>query len=192
MRFVLASASPTRLRVLREAGFDPEVVVSGVDEDIEIGDDIPGAALTLAQRKATAIAGLHPDAVVLGCDSIAALGGQALNKPASADEALEWGRAMRGQHVAVSTGHCIVHREATASIVDTAVVVFGHPTDHELARYVESGEGQEAAGGFRLEGRAAAFIERVDGHPGTIHGVSPFVVRQLLIELGVEVSDLWR
>jgi septum formation protein len=192
MRFVLASASPTRLRVLREAGFDPEVVVSGVDEDIEIGDDIPGAALTLAQRKATAIAGLHPDAVVLGCDSIAALGGQALNKPASADEALEWGRAMRGQHVAVSTGHCIVHGEATASIVDTAVVVFGHPTDHELARYVESGEGQEAAGGFRLEGRAAAFIERVDGHPGTIHGVSPFVVRQLLIELGVEVSDLWR
>jgi septum formation protein len=191
MRFVLASASPTRLRVLQQAGFDPEVVVSGVDEDIEIGDDIPGAALLLAQRKATAVARLHPDAIVLGCDSIASLLGRPLNKPASRDEARRWGQAMRGQPVAVSTGHCVIHGDVVASLVDTASVVFGDPTDAELDRYVESGEAENAAGGFRLEGRAAAFITRVDGHPGTVHGVSPYVVRRLLQEIGIEVTDLW-
>jgi len=191
MRFVLASASPTRLRVLQQAGFDPEVVVSGVDEDIEIGDDIPGAALLLAQRKAMAVAKLHPDAVVLGCDSIASLLGRALNKPASRDEARRWGQAMRGRAVAVSTGHCVTYGDATASLVDTANVVFGDPTDDELDRYVESGEAEDAAGGFRLEGRAAAFITSVDGHPGTVHGVSPYVVRRLLHEIGIEVTDLW-
>ena len=191
MRFVLASASPTRLRVLQQAGFDPEVVVSGVDEDIEIGEDIPGAALELARRKATAVAAQHPDAVVLGCDSIAWFDGRVLNKPSSRDEARSWGRAMRGERVAVSTGHCIVHGDAMASHVDTAWVHFGEPSDDELDRYVESGESDDAAGGFRLEGRAAAFITSVNGHPGTIHGVSPFVVRGLLHELGIEVTDLW-
>jgi septum formation protein len=191
MRFVLASASPTRLRVLQDAGFAPEVVVSGVDEDIDIGDDIPGAALLLAQRKAMTVAKRHPDAVVLGCDSMAWFGGRVLNKPASRDEALSWGRAMRGERVAVSTGHCIVVGDAIASHVDTAWVRFGEPTDEELDRYVESGESDDAAGGFRLEGRAAAFITGVDGHPGTVHGVSPYVVRHLLHEVGIEVTDLW-
>jgi len=191
MRFVLASASPTRLQVLRSAGFDPEVVVSGVDEDIEIGDDIPGAALLLAQRKAQAVAKLHPDAVVLGCDSIASLLGRPLNKPSSREEAHRWGRAMRGRPVAVSTGHCVLYGDTAASLVDTADVWFGEPSDEELDRYVESGESDDAAGGFRLEGRAAAFITRVDGHPGTVHGVSPFVVRRLLREIGIEVTDLW-
>jgi septum formation protein len=191
MRFVLASASPTRLRVLRQAGFDPEVVVSGVDEDIEIGDDIPAAALLLAERKASAVAKANPDAVVLGCDSMAWFGGRVLNKPASRDEARAWGRSMRGERVAVSTGHCVVVGDAVASHVDTAWVHFGEPSDDELDRYVESGESDDAAGGFRLEGRAAAFITGVDGHPGTIHGVSPFVVRRLLQEIGVEVTDLW-
>jgi len=191
VRFLLASASPTRLRVLRDAGFDPEVVVSGVDEDIDIGDDVPGAALELARRKATAVARNHADAIVLGCDSIASLAGRPLNKPASRDEAREWGRAMRNERVAVSTGHCIIRGDAVASHVDTAWVHFGEPTDAELDRYVESGESDDAAGGFRLEGRAAAFITAVDGHPGTIHVVSPFVVRRLLAEIDVEVTDLW-
>ena len=191
MRFVLASASPTRLRVLQDAGFDPEVVVSGVDEDIAIGEDIPAAALELARQKAMAVASSNPDALVLGCDSMAWFGGRVLNKPSSRDEARSWGRAMRGERVAVSTGHCIVRGEAVASHVDTAWVQFGDPTDEELDRYVESGESDDAAGGFRLEGRAAAFITSVDGHPGTIHGVSPFVVRRLLHELGIEVTDLW-
>lgn len=192
MRFLLASASPTRLRLLQEAGLDPEVVVSGVDEDIAIGDDIARAALLLAERKAAAVARDHPDAIVLGCDSIAVLDGRPLNKPRSREEAREWGRAMRGQRVAVSTGHCIVRGDASASSVDTATVFFGEPTDDELDRYVQAGEWRDAAGGFRLEGRAAAFIRRVDGHPGTIHGVSLFVVRTLLADLGVEITDLWR
>ena len=191
MRFLLASASPTRLQVLRQAGLDPEVVVSGVDEDIEIGDDIPAAALELACRKASAVARDNRDALVLGCDSIASLHGRPLNKPASRDEALAWGQAMRGARVGVSTGHCIVRGTDVASHVDTAWVQFGTPTDAELVRYVESGESDDAAGGFRLEGRAAAFIVGVDGHPGTIHGVSPFVVRALLAELDVEITDLW-
>jgi septum formation protein len=191
MRFVLASASPTRLRVLRQAGFDPEVVVSGVDEAVadDLGPD--EVAATLAQRKARAVAHAHPGCLVLACDSVVCIGGRIVSKPASPAEARGWWMSLRGARASVTTGHCVAHgdREATAS--DTATVWFGEPTDVEIDRYIATEEALAVAGAFQLDGRAAAFITRVEGDPGTVHGVSVAVVRRLLGELDIEVTDLW-
>lgn len=193
MRLVLASASPTRLRVLRSAGLDAEVLVSGVDESVPDGLDGPRIVALLADRKAAAVAPQVPDGLVLGCDSVVDLDGRVLGKPASPVEATEWWRSMRGRAVTVWTGHCLIDGRtgASASWTAEAAVRFGQPSDDEISAYVATDEPHGAAGAFRLDGLSAAFIDSVAGDPGTVHGVSVPALRLLLAELGVEITDLW-
>ena len=189
-RLVLASRSETRLRVLRQAGFDPVVVPSDVDETV--GDVAPSDAVReLALRKAAAVAPKHPDDVVLACDSLVELDGRVLGKPTSAEEAVAWWRSMRTRCVTVWTGHVLALGPRRELRSPSASVRFGNVTDHEIERYVATGEPMGAAGAFRLDGRAAAFIEAIDGDPGTIHGVSIPSVRDMLADLDVELTELW-
>lgn len=185
-RFVLASASPARLRLLRDAGFDPEVVVSGVVEDV---DDV----LELARRKARTVAATVDDALVLGCDSMLMLDGMALGKPASAEEAVGRWQAMRGQSGALMTGHVLIDTAARneAFAVVSTVVRFGTPTDEEIKSYVATGEPLHVAGAFTLDGRSAPFVDSIDGDPSNVIGVSLPAVRRLLATLGHSVVDLW-
>jgi septum formation protein len=162
-------------------------MVSGVDEDVV--SDAATTATLLAERKARAVMG--PDRVVLGCDSVVALDGRVLGKPSSSEEASAWWRAFRSSTVRVWTGHCVIAGERCASRTVAADVHFGSPTDEEIDRYVATGEPLDAAGAFRLSGRAAAWIDGVDGDPGTVHGVSVAVLRSLLDELDIAVTDLW-
>jgi septum formation protein len=195
-RLVLASASPARLRVLRGAGLDPEVIVSGVPEDgVDLGD-LPVAVRALAERKAQAVAAQPAvaGALVLGCDSMFALDGEVRGKPADDAEARAWGRAMRGRTGTLYTGHCVIDTETgeRASDVAATEVRFGAPSDAEIDAYVASGEPLAVAGGFTLDGLSAPFIDGVDGDPGNVIGVSLPLVRALLARLGVEVTSLWR
>jgi len=195
-RFVLASASPARLRILRAAGLDPEVVVSGVGEDDVDATDIRSAVRLLAERKADAVAA-GPEvagALVLGCDSMFELDGEVRGKPADAAEAALWGRAMRGRVGTLFTGHCLIDTAtgARAADVATTTVRFGCPTDAEIAAYVASGEPLGVAGGFTLDGFSAPFIDGVDGDPGNVIGVSLPLLRRMLARLDVEVTSLWR
>lgn len=191
---VLASASPARLRLLRDAGFDPRVVVSGVDEDDVRHDDPAGTVRVLAERKAQAVArSLTGDELVVGCDSMLALGGELLGKPSSPDEAVLRWRAMRGRTGTLLTGHCVVDVASGACVSDVAatVVRFGHPTDDEIAAYVATGEPLRVAGAFTLDGRSAPFVDGIDGDPGNVIGLSLPLLRGLLRRLDVEVTSLW-
>jgi septum formation protein len=204
-RLVLASGSPARLSVLRNAGFAPEVIVSHVDEDGV--DDLPvtEAARILADRKAGAVAdrlaeaaarvGVEtgPSPVVLGCDSLLAVDGAVRGKPASIDEARAWWRAQRGHKGTLITGQCVVDVAAgrRASAVAETEVRFGHPSDDEIEAYLVTGEPLRVAGGFTIDGYAAPFIDGVDGDPGTVLGLSLPLLRLLLDDLGIAITDLW-
>ncbi|RKT17539.1 septum formation protein [Streptomyces sp. 1114.5] len=191
---VLASASPARLGLLRQAGLDPRVVVSGVDEDAITAATPAELALVLAEAKAKAVAAALTDGeLVIGCDSVLELDGQALGKPADAAEALARWQSMRGRAGVLRTGHCVIDtvtgRQASATASTT--VRFGTPDDEEIAAYVASGEPLHVAGAFTLDGRSAPFVDGIDGDPGNVIGLSLPLLRRLLADLGLRITDLW-
>ena len=189
---VLASASPTRLRQLQLAGFEPTVQPSDVDESVPDGTDAASAVTLLAERKARAVASSFSGSLVLGCDSLVALDDVVLAKPVSPTEALEWWRSMRGRSVVVWTGQCLAHHGTTTARTTSARVRFSSPSDDELDAYVRTPEPMAAAGAFRLDGYASVFVESVEGDPGTVHGLSLPAFRSMLADVGVEVHELWR
>jgi len=196
---VLASASPARLGLLKQAGFDPRVVVSGVDEDAITADSPEELARALAEAKAAAVAGGGMldggpgGEIVVGCDSVLDLDGQALGKPADAAEATARWHAMRGRAGVLRTGHCVIDRATgrQASATASTTVRFGRPDDAEVAAYVASGEPLHVAGAFTLDGRSAPFVEGIDGDPGNVIGLSLPLLRALLGDLGIRITDLW-
>jgi septum formation protein len=203
LRLVLASASPARLTTLREAGLDPEVIVSGVDES-QVTAATP-AALTgrLAELKAEAVfAALEPEsaALVIGCDSMLELDGRAYGKPTSAAEATERWRSMRGRSGVLHTGHQVIlgrggagqngdvhRRDAVAS----TTVHFADLSDAEIEAYVGTGEPLQVAGAFTVDGLGGPFVTRIEGDYHNVVGLSLPLLRTLLAELGIDWPALW-
>ncbi len=195
MRFVLASASPARLRSLRDAGCEPEVVVSGVDESAVEASTAVDLCGVLARMKATAVAArVEAPALVLGCDSVLEFEGQIFGKPSDAEEAITRWKRMRGRAGLLHTGHCLIdvgsgrRQEAVAS----TEVRFANITDEEIAAYVGTGEPLHVAGAFTIDGIGSWFLDGITGDVGTVIGVSLPLLRRMLNALNIPVSRLWR
>ncbi|MFC7362135.1 Maf family protein [Nocardioides astragali] len=195
-RLVLASASPARRTTLRAAGLDPTVIVSGVDES-QLADLPPAElALQLAELKCAAVAGgdvVPAEALVLGCDSVLELDGDALGKPRDAEEArLRW-QAMRGRSGVLHTGHCLrdVASDRVAAATASTTVHFADVSDAEIDAYVATGEPLHVAGAFTIDGLGGAFVTGIEGDHHNVVGVSLPLLRELVLELGHEWPDLW-
>lgn len=193
MRVVLASASPARLAVLRAAGLNPQVIVSGVDEDGYQAATTAELAGLLAGAKAAAVAATLGDGLVIGCDSMLDLDGRAHGKPASPEEAAALWRAMSGRSGTLFTGHCVIDAATgrRAAAVAATTVRFGTPAEEEIAAYVATGEPLAMAGAFTTEGLGGWFVESIDGDPGNVIGISLPLLRRLLRDLGVTIPALW-
>lgn len=210
MRVCLASTSPARLMLLRQAGIEPDAMAPDVDEEAVIaaveaaeGRRLPAAehVLLLARRKAADVAARLDadgyDGVVIGGDSMFSLGEEILGKPYTAEAAISRWHGMRGRTGVLHSGHSVVRvqpgaepREAFAT-AEASVSFAADVSDAEIDAYVATGEPLLVAGAFTVDARGGAFIERVDGDPSTVVGMSLSTVRRLVRDLGVEWTDLW-
>lgn len=214
LRLLLASASPARLSTLRQAGIDPVVQVSDVDEDAVLaaareqarsaGRDLtPAQAVgALARAKAEAVVADAIPAVdspavglVIGCDSMLEFAGEIIGKPHTADVARERWRAMRGRSAVLHTGHWLIdlrdESQQAVGGVSAATVWFADVSDAEIDAYVATGEPLQVAGGFTVDGLAGPFIERTEGDVHGIIGLSLPLLRHLLANFDVTIPDLW-
>ncbi|MFJ2544421.1 Maf family protein [Microbacterium sp. NPDC087589] len=211
MRVCLASTSPARLMLLRQAGIEPLTQSPGVDEDavaaaaaIDRGAELAPAdlVLLLARAKAADVArrlaeGGSFDGIVIGGDSMFELGGRVYGKPYTAEEATRRWKEMRGATGILHSGHSVFRVSPGAAPVEAtataeASVTFAEDiTDAEIVAYVASGEPLLVAGAFTVDSLGGAFITRVDGDPSTVVGMSLSTVRRLAADLGVTWTDLW-
>lgn len=212
MRVCLASTSPARLMLLRQAGIEPEVRAPRVDEEAVIAavEAHEGRTLSpeehvllLARRKAADVAATIAaddpgfDGIVIGGDSMFELDGAILGKPYEPEVATARWRAMRGRTGILHSGHSVVRLSPgaparTADAVAEASVGFAADvTDAEIAAYVATGEPLLVAGAFTVDSLGAAFIERVEGDPSTVVGMSLSTLRRLCGQLSVAWPALW-
>ena len=194
-KIVLASASPSRLRLLTSAGIKPTVVVSGVDEeDVAYSQLTPRELVTaLAIVKAHTVRSLieYP-ALIIGCDSTFEFEGESLGKPGSAVNAIARAKRLRGNSGLLHTGHCIIDTEKEIEISDVATtrVHFANMTDEEIEGYVATGEPLHVAGGFTLDGISAPFIAKIEGETSNVIGLSLPLLRNAVNQLGYKWFEL--
>lgn len=204
MSLILASTSPARLEVLRAAGIEPIVRPSDVDEDAVLaaaGSLTPAeTVLTLARAKALAVADGEDtlDGFVLGGDSMFEVNGVLQGKPHTPERARERWEQQRGKSGTLWSGHWLVDRRkghdgaVGVGAVKSATVTFADDLDDaEIDAYVASGEPLFVAGAFTIDSLGGAFIDRIDGDPSTVIGISLPVVRRLVRELGGSWPALW-
>ncbi|AOS65526.1 Maf family protein [Actinoalloteichus hymeniacidonis] len=209
MRFILASASPARLNVLKTAGIEPVVRVSGVDEEaiiqnlrkVDPARLVVALAAAKAEAVALAVAQEFPDAVIVGCDSMLALDGpdgiEAVGKPGTVEMARKRWQQMAGRSGELFTGHSIIRLEAgktvkTAEGIAGTTVRFGSPSEADLEAYLATGEPLAVAGAFTLDGMGGWFVEGIEGDPSNVIGISLPLTRKLLDAVDVNVVSLWR
>lgn len=195
MRLILASASPSRLRLLRAAGVEPEVVVSDVDEEALTAAMTEASpeelARVLARAKAEDVAARHPGRLVLGADSVLDMDGRSLGKPLTPDVARLRAHELRGRSADLITGHCLIHPGGQEVAAARTTVHFAFFDDAEIEAYVATGEPLQVAGGFTLDGYGSAFVRRIDGDPANVIGLGVPLLREMVRRAGFAWTDLW-
>lgn len=197
-RIVLASASPARADVLRNAGVEPIIQVSDVDEEALLAtiasDPFPDQVLQLAQAKCEAVApSVDGDVLILGCDSMFELDGGLFGKPQSAEQARRRLQQMSERTGTLHTGHWLIDpaRKAAIGAVASTDVTISTLSADDIEAYLATGEPLHVAGSFTIDGLGGAFVDSVHGDPWNVVGLSLPLLRAMVSELGFTWSDFW-
>ena len=192
-QFVLASASPARLKLLRMVGLEPIVHVSKFDEDQIQIEEAEELVKTLARCKAETVAPLFDGALVLGCDSVLTVNGRIYGKPDSPQVAIARWRGMRGKVGEIYTGHALVDLKQQRQIILCGItkVHFANLSDRTIEAYIATEEPLKCAGSFALEGKGGMFIEKIEGCHSNVIGLSLPLLRQMLESLGYNITNFW-
>jgi septum formation protein len=198
-RFVLASASPARLKLLRMVGIKPIVCQSDFDEDQIQIEEAAELVTTLARCKAETVAPKFTQAtqakgtLVLGCDSVLTVNDRIYGKPESPQIAIARWRGMRGKMGKIYTGHALIDLEQQRQIVRCGVtqVYFANLSDRTIEAYIATGEPLNCAGSFALEGKGGMFVEKIEGCHSNVIGLSLPLLYQMMESLGYNVTNFW-
>ncbi|CAB4943030.1 MAG: hypothetical protein RIS01_134 [Actinomycetota bacterium] len=195
VQIILASSSPSRLRLLESVGVKPEVIVSGIDEESPEFNSLSPSDLVikLASLKANAVKSRAPiNSLIIGCDSTFDFNGKSLGKPLNRENAIERSKLLSGKFGYLHTGHCIIDVKNGKEInkLSSAKVQFAEMTNEEIVDYVDSGEPLNVAGGFTLDGLSAPFITSIEGDPSGIIGLSLPLLRNMVMSLGYSWLDI--
>jgi len=182
---VLASASPRRAEILRSVNWPFEAVAANIDESARGGEDVSEYVERLACEKAEAVAEGRASGLVLGADTVVAVGGQVLGKPADAEDARRMLRLLGGRWHEVLTGVALVRAETKEVVVshERTRVRFAAMTDAEIDWYISTNEPTDKAGAYAVQGRAALFIEEIEGDYRNIMGLPVRLVYKLMGEI---------
>ena len=204
MQLYLASTSPARRQTLTQVGLNPLILDHNVDEEALVeeatadGPVPPGEIVQLLAR-AKAEDALHADVtgLVIGGDSVFAVDGEVFGKPHTVENAKARWLRQRGKTGVLHSGHWIadVHngviRAGVGGPAEASVTFRDDITDEEIDAYIATGEPLKVAGAFTIDARGAAFIEKIEGDPYTVVGMSVSKLRELIRQLGYSFTDLW-
>ena len=192
-QFVLASASPARLKLLRMVGIEPVVCKSDFDEDSINIQEAAELVTTLAKCKAETVVPQFKDALVLGCDSVLTVNDRIYGKPESPQIAIARWRGMRAKMGIIYTGHALIDLQQQRHIIRCGItrVYFADISDRTIEAYVATGEPLRCAGSFALEGKGGMFVEKIEGCHSNVIGLSLPVLYQMIEHLGYNVTNFW-
>ncbi len=171
MHVVLASASPRRRDLLKEAGIGFDVDAPHIDETPRSGEAAADYVERMAREKAAAVAPRHPGRLVLGADTVVVIDDDVLGKPADAVDATRMLRRLSGHTHQVLTAVAVVSALATLATVERTLVTMREIGDDEIAAYVASGEPLDKAGAYAIQGGAGPFVDRIEGSLDTVIGL---------------------
>ncbi len=193
LKFVLASASPARLKLLKMVGIEPIVHSSDFDES-QIHSDNPIELVNLlARKKAETVSPYYTSALILGCDSVLEVNGKIYGKPENEEVAIARWQTMRGKMGVLCTGHALINQLNNQTVVRCAIteVYFADIDDDTIKNYVATQEPLKCAGNFALEGKGGLFVDKIVGCHSNVIGLSLPLLRQMLTKFNYQVSDFW-
>ena len=184
-KLILASGSPRRKEFLSYLGIPFSIVIPHADESV-LKDEAPSELVKrLSRLKASAVAKEYPDSVVIVADTVVSLNSEILGKPKNREESFLMIKKLQGKTHTVYTGTTIQQNNKVKNFVCATYVTFAHLEDDLILTYVNSGEGDDKAGAYALQGIASMLIESVKGSVSTVIGLPICEVRECLKEFGI-------
>lgn len=195
LEIILASASPSRQRLLTSVGISPTIIVSGVDEEDSAFAQLSPRELVVALaivKAHTVKEKVNYPALIIGCDSTFEFEGESLGKPGTVENAIARAKKLSGKSGVLHTGHCFIDTDKGIEISDVVStrVHFATMSDEEIEGYVATGEPLNVAGGFTLDGLSAPFIAGIEGDPSNVIGLSLPLLRNAINSLGYTWFEL--